>query len=294
MLEAIEQRAWPEVPVDSRVERGRTLSRRPARGDRPTEERATKRLVVAAPPQRPQRGVASRPTSRGCSTMLRARSSSSARTATTGSTNAARRRLRRAGGERSLTRRDSCGSDGGTTADHPPPANARPGSVAASARPGPRRPGGHHGAGIGVLTLGALGVVFGDIGTSPLYALQTCLHADRHAVRPTRRRTSTACSRSCSGRSRSSSRSSTSSFIMRADNDGEGGIMALIALDPARRGAAARRAGRAGRARHLRRGAVLRRRHDHAGDLGALGRRGPRGRRAGARLAGRADHARRS
>ena len=44
---------------------------------------------------------------------------------------------------------------------------------------------------------------------------------------------------------------------------------------------------------HLRRLAVLRRRHDHAGDLGAVGGRGPRGRRARAcsRLR-RADHAR--
>jgi KUP system potassium uptake protein len=32
------------------------------------------------------------------------------------------------------------------------------------------------------LTLGALGVVFGDIGTSPLYALQTVFTADSHAV----------------------------------------------------------------------------------------------------------------
>ena len=32
--------------------------------------------------------------------------------------------------------------------------------------------GGHAGAASPALTLGALGVVFGDIGTSPLYALQ--------------------------------------------------------------------------------------------------------------------------
>ncbi len=35
------------------------------------------------------------------------------------------------------------------------------------------------------LTLGALGVVFGDIGTSPLYALQAVFTADGHAVHPT-------------------------------------------------------------------------------------------------------------
>ncbi len=32
------------------------------------------------------------------------------------------------------------------------------------------------------VTLGALGVVFGDIGTSPLYAVQTVFTADNHAV----------------------------------------------------------------------------------------------------------------
>jgi KUP system potassium uptake protein len=79
------------------------------------------------------------------------------------------------------------------------------------------------------LTVGALGVVFGDIGTSPLYAFQTVFTADHHAVHP----------------------GQTEIFgvvslifwaitiivsiefvllIMRADNDGEGGIMALTAL----------------------------------------------------------------
>ncbi|MCW2943394.1 MAG: potassium transporter Kup, partial [Actinoallomurus sp.] len=33
--------------------------------------------------------------------------------------------------------------------------------------------------------LGALGVVYGDIGTSPLYALQTVFSIDNGAVRPT-------------------------------------------------------------------------------------------------------------
>ena len=40
-------------------------------------------------------------------------------------------------------------------------------------------------AGIAALTLGALGVVFGDIGTSPLYALQAIFTADEHAVHTT-------------------------------------------------------------------------------------------------------------
>jgi KUP system potassium uptake protein len=95
--------------------------------------------------------------------------------------------------------------------------------------PGPREPGQHRGAGLAALTFGALGVVFGDIGTSPLYALQTVFHADHGAV-PT---------------SQSAVYGVISlvfwsvtiivsikyvTFIMRADNDGEGGIMALIAL----------------------------------------------------------------
>src|ERR1700722_16209909 len=36
--------------------------------------------------------------------------------------------------------------------------------------------------GMAALALGALGVVFGDIGTSPLYALQTVFTADGHRV----------------------------------------------------------------------------------------------------------------
>ena len=38
------------------------------------------------------------------------------------------------------------------------------------------------------LTLGALGVVFGDIGTSPLYAIQTVFTIDNGAVHSTPRR----------------------------------------------------------------------------------------------------------
>ncbi len=82
----------------------------------------------------------------------------------------------------------------------------------------------------GALAIGALGVVFGDIGTSPLYAVQTVFNpSDPHPVKV----------------------SHDSIFgiislifwsvtiivtvtyvllVMRADNDGEGGIMALIAL----------------------------------------------------------------
>ena len=50
-----------------------------------------------------------------------------------------------------------------------------------------------HAGGIGFLTLTALGVVFGDIGTSPLYAFSIALNATGHKAR--RRPTSWASSR---------------------------------------------------------------------------------------------------
>jgi KUP system potassium uptake protein len=83
--------------------------------------------------------------------------------------------------------------------------------------------------GMAALTLGALGVVFGDIGTSPLYALQTVFTADHRAVHAT--------SGDVYGVISLVFWSITMvvsvkyvTFIMRADNDGEGGIMALTAL----------------------------------------------------------------
>jgi KUP system potassium uptake protein len=80
-----------------------------------------------------------------------------------------------------------------------------------------------------VLVLGALGVVFGDIGTSPLYALQTVFSIDHGAVRPT--------SGDVYGVISLVFWSITLIVsikyvlvVMRADNDGEGGVMALAAL----------------------------------------------------------------
>src|SRR3954468_5038961 len=79
------------------------------------------------------------------------------------------------------------------------------------------------------LMLGALGVVYGDIGTSPLYALQTVFSIDHGAVRPT--------SGDVYGVISMVFWSVTLvvsvkyvTFILRADNDGEGGVMALAAL----------------------------------------------------------------
>ena len=86
-----------------------------------------------------------------------------------------------------------------------------------------------HGGGLFGLALGALGIVFGDIGTSPLYAVQTVFSIDNNAVSPT--------SDDVSGVVSLIFWSVTLvvtlkyvTFILRADNDGEGGIMALAAL----------------------------------------------------------------
>ena len=109
--------------------------------------------------------------------------------------------------------------------DVPPGEDRKPNSGPPTARhgaPGPR------GRSLVRLGLGALGVVFGDIGTSPLYALKECFDGP-HGVAP----------------------SATNVygvlslvfwaitfvvtikyllFVMRADNHGEGGILALLAL----------------------------------------------------------------
>src|SRR5215210_4401311 len=91
-------------------------------------------------------------------------------------------------------------------------------------------PGGHppsHAAGAGalLLSLGALGVVFGDIGTSPLYAMQAVF---ANAVQPTEEGVYGVVSLVFWAVTIIVSLKYVT-FIMRADNEGEGGIMALIA-----------------------------------------------------------------
>src|SRR5262245_38254787 len=68
-----------------------------------------------------------------------------------------------------------------------PPVSDDPMPLAEGDGPGPAKaaPAAKPSAGMAALTLGALGVVFGDIGTSPLYALQTVFAADHHAIKPT-------------------------------------------------------------------------------------------------------------
>jgi KUP system potassium uptake protein len=101
----------------------------------------------------------------------------------------------------------------------------RPGSAAGITKVG-------HRASLAALSLGALGVVFGDIGTSPLYTLKECLLALGGPEAPAEGlygilslmfwalmlvvTVKYVC------------------FIMRADNHGEGGIFALLAIVPER------------------------------------------------------------
>lgn len=88
---------------------------------------------------------------------------------------------------------------------------------------------GHHKAGTASLVLGATGVVFGDIGTSPIYALKETFHV--------------------AGTTTNDIYGVVSlvfwalmivvsikylTFVMRADNNGEGGILALLSLLPQR------------------------------------------------------------
>jgi KUP system potassium uptake protein len=78
------------------------------------------------------------------------------------------------------------------------------------------------------MALGALGVVFGDIGTSPLYALQTVFSADHQAVKATASDVYGVISLVFWSVTLIVSVEFVL-FIMRADNEGEGGILALIA-----------------------------------------------------------------
>jgi KUP system potassium uptake protein len=113
--------------------------------------------------------------------------------------------------------------EGGTTADG---SDARsPGSATSG---NPAHPAAHSGGVIG-LALGALGVVYGDIGTSPLYSLQTVFSIDNGAVRPTETDVYGVISLVFWSITLIVSIKYVV-FILRADNDGEGGVMALAAL----------------------------------------------------------------
>lgn len=81
-----------------------------------------------------------------------------------------------------------------------------------------------------LLTLGALGVVYGDIGTSPLYALRECFFGS-HAIAPTPLNIFGILSLIAWSLIIVISIKYLA-FVMRANNRGEGGILALLSLVP--------------------------------------------------------------
>jgi KUP system potassium uptake protein len=87
------------------------------------------------------------------------------------------------------------------------------------------------------LTLTALGVVYGDIGTSPLYAMRECFFGS-HSVPPTHENVLGVLSLIIYALLLVISVKYVL-IVMRADNDGEGGILALTALVPGRTGESA-------------------------------------------------------
>ncbi len=93
-------------------------------------------------------------------------------------------------------------------------------------------PGHAHGSNAGLLavSLGALGVVYGDIGTSPLYALKECVHGP-HAVAATNTNIVSLLSLIFWSITLVVSVKYLG-FVTRADNAGEGGILAMLALLP--------------------------------------------------------------
>jgi KUP system potassium uptake protein len=86
---------------------------------------------------------------------------------------------------------------------------------------------------LGALSLAALGVVYGDIGTSPLYAMRECV-SGAHGVAPTPENVLGILALVTWALILVVTLKYLF-FIMRADNDGEGGILALYALIMPRR-----------------------------------------------------------
>src|SRR5215475_4316097 len=114
------------------------------------------------------------------------------------------------------------------------------------------------------LTLGCIGVVYGDIGTSPLYALRESVLA---ATNGGHAATEPVILGILSLIIWALILIVTVKYVLillRADNDGEGGTLALMAL-------ANRALGLVIILRHCQRRTVLRRRSDHAGNLCAVG-----------------------
>ena len=101
---------------------------------------------------------------------------------------------------------------------------------------------GHSKAGTGMLALGALGVVYGDIGTSPLYALKETFTEKSHPMLVDNINVYGVCSLAFWALVIIISVKYLF-LVMRADNRGEGGILALTALVMPKRGSTTAKAG---------------------------------------------------
>ena len=106
-------------------------------------------------------------------------------------------------------------------------ADSRPGTLSVPVHPGFIKTGRSRKALLG-LSLAALGVVYGDIGTSPLYALKECF-APEYGIKPSPENVLGVLSLIFWSLNFVVSLKYLA-VIMRADNRGEGGIMALLAL----------------------------------------------------------------
>src|SRR5665811_676145 len=81
---------------------------------------------------------------------------------------------------------------------------------------------------LSILTLAALGVVYGDIGTSPLYAIRECFHGE-YGIAPTKANVLGVLSLMIWALVMIVTVKYLT-FVLKADNHGEGGIIALTAL----------------------------------------------------------------
>ncbi|HVK65661.1 MAG TPA: potassium transporter Kup [Polyangium sp.] len=123
-----------------------------------------------------------------------------------------------------------------SAAGNAPPASART-LAAATATHGAGAHGATTPSARWALLLGALGVVFGDIGTSPLYAIKECFSPESpHHIAPTPANILGILSLVFWSLLMVVTVKYLT-FVLRADNQGSGGIMALLALVPTGKGA---------------------------------------------------------